>query len=101
VAQRRTPVPNSLPAATAPAPSPSVATATATAAPATAIATEPGGFPKLVLQGIYYRPSRPSVVINSKTLYVGDKVAQAKILAIDRKEVTVQWGNEVRVLAFE
>ena len=58
-------------------------------------------FPKLVLQGIYYRPSHPAAVINSKTLYVGDRVAQAKVLAIDRRQVTVQWNNEVRVLAIE
>ncbi|HAM72866.1 MAG TPA: hypothetical protein DCM86_14595, partial [Verrucomicrobiales bacterium] len=62
---------------------------------------EPATFPKLVLQGIYYRPAKPSAVINAKTVYVGDKVAQAKVLAIDRREVTVQWGTEVRVLAFE
>lgn len=84
-----------------------IANPNSTSAPRTAPAAnpptpvEPAGFPKLVLQGVYYRPSRPSVVINSKTLYVGDKVSQAKILAIDRKEVTVQWGNEVRVLAIE
>ena len=54
-----------------------------------------------MLQGIYYRPAKPSAVINAKTVYVGDKVAQAKVLAIDRREVTVQWGTEVRVLAFE
>ena len=58
-------------------------------------------FPALTLQGIYFRPARPSVVINAQTLYVGDKVAEAKILAIDRHEVTVQWNNEVRVIGFQ
>jgi hypothetical protein len=81
-------------------PNPAVAQR-ATPAANPAAPAEPATFPKLVLQGIYYRPSRPSVVINSKTLYVGDKVSQAKVLSIDRREVTVQWGNEVRVLAFE
>lgn len=75
--------------------------------PPPAAATPPGPavqkantFPQLTLQGIYYRPARPSAVINSKTVYVGDRVQQAKILAIDRHEVTVQWNNEVHVLAF-
>ena len=91
VAREREPIAN---------PNPTSAPRTAPAAnPPTPV--EPAGFPKLVLQGVYYRPSRPSVVINSKTLYVGDKISQAKILAIDRREVTVQWGNEVRVLAIE
>jgi hypothetical protein len=73
----------------------------ATAPPPPAPHAEPAVFPRLVLQGIYYKPSRPSAVINSKTVYIGDRVSQAKILAIDRREVTVQWGSEVRVLAIE
>ncbi|MBL9169385.1 MAG: hypothetical protein JNN07_16715 [Verrucomicrobiales bacterium] len=83
------------PASVAPAtpPAPAVAGSTPSSPPNT--------FPKLSLQGIYYRPSRPSAVINSKTVFVGDRVQQAKILAIDRYEVTVQWNNEVRVLAFQ
>lgn len=75
----------------------------ATAATAATAAQEPPAntFPRLVLQGIYYRPARPSAVINSKTVYIGDRVSQAKVLSIDRHEVTVQWNNEVHVLAFQ
>ena len=67
--------------------------------PATAPA--PTSFPSLTLQGIYYRPTRPAAVINARTVYVGDRVNNTKILAIDRHEVTVQWNNQVRVLAFQ
>lgn len=81
-----TATPPAVPANPNPAPAPSAAQNT---------------FPALALQGIYYRPTRPAAVINSKTVYVGDRVANAKILAIDRREVTVQWKSEVRVLAFK
>jgi hypothetical protein len=86
------------PASVAPASPPAPVVAGST--PSTP-SSPPNTFPKLSLQGIYYRPSRPSAVINSKTVFVGDRVQQAKILAIDRYEVTVQWNNEVRVLAFQ
>lgn len=65
------------------------------------VAASPAAFPALTLQGIYFRPSNPSVVINSRTLHQGDEIAGARILAIDRKEVTVQWRNEVRVIGFQ
>lgn len=81
-----TPAPPSAPATPNPVPTPSAAQNT---------------FPTLALQGIYYRPTRPAAVINARTVYVGDRVANAKILAIDRREVTVQWKSEVRVLAFK
>lgn len=89
-------------ASASPVPVPVPAPPPAPAAPPIPAATPaPNSFPQLSLQGIYYRPSRPSAVINSKTVFVGDKVQQVKVLAIDRYEVTVQWNNEVRVLAFQ
>lgn len=54
--------------------------------------------PVLKLQGIFYRPSRPSAMINSKTVFVGDKVAQAKVLAIDRESVTLESDGQTKVL---
>lgn len=83
-----------------PAPPPSSGPSPTAATPPSPAVQRANTFPQLTLQGIYYRPARPSAVINSKTVYVGDKVQQAKILAIDRHEVTVQWNNEVHVLAF-
>ena len=55
-------------------------------------------FPSLKLQGIYWRPSRPSAVINSKTVYLGDKVESVRVTAIDHESVTVQWESETKVL---
>lgn len=96
------PVVANVPVVTKPeaAPTPSSSPSPAAAAPASSTSQTATSFPQLTLQGIYYRPARPSAVINSKTVYVGDRVQQAKILAIDRHEVTVQWNNEVHVLAF-
>jgi hypothetical protein len=71
------------------------AQATATnAAPAadTTIAVLPPPKPHLKLQAIFYRSKNPSAVINSKTVFRGDKVADAKVLAIDRESVTL-WAN--------
>jgi len=52
----------------------------------------------LKLQGIFWRPSRPSAVINSKTLFKGDRIDNARVLAIDQESVTLQWQNETKVL---
>lgn len=58
-------------------------------------------FPKLRLQGIYWRPARPSAVINAKTVYIGDKVEAARVTAIDRESVTVEWESESKVLTLQ
>jgi len=50
------------------------------------------------LQGIFYRPSSPSAVINAKTVFVGDTVADAKVKAIDQSSVTLDLGSETKVL---
>jgi hypothetical protein len=58
-------------------------------------------FPELKLQGIYYRPANPSVVINTKTLYRGDKIQQAQVTQITKDSVTVVWHGETKVLTME
>jgi len=58
-------------------------------------------FPPVRLQGIFYRPRRPSVMINSKTVAVGDKLGSVKVLAITRDSVTLQWNGETKVLTLE
>lgn len=50
------------------------------------------------LQGIFYRPSSPSAVINAKTVFVGDIIADAKVKAIDQSSVTLDLGSETKVL---
>lgn len=54
--------------------------------------------PVFKLQGIYYLPSRPSAMINSKTVFVGDSVAEAKVIAIGRESVTLDCQGQTKVL---
>ena len=50
------------------------------------------------LQGIFYRPSSPSAVINAKTVFIGDTIADAKVKSIDQLSVTLDLGTETKVL---
>ena len=56
-------------------------------------------FPKLKLQSIVYRLSKPAVVINGEMLYTGDTIKEARILKIDRRAVTVEWRGQTNVLS--
>ncbi len=55
-------------------------------------------FANLKLQGIFYRPNKPAVVINSKTLYPGDKVGNVKVVAITRESVLLESNGQTNVL---
>lgn len=55
-------------------------------------------FPDLKLQGVIWSPSRPSAVINGKSLFVGEKVERAVVTAIEQDSVKVTWNGEERVL---
>lgn len=73
-------------------------------APIAAVAPEPPkpGVPKL--QGIFYNPSRPSAVVNGKTVYVGSRAGEARdflVLEIGRQSVTVANGSQTNVLVLE
>jgi hypothetical protein len=52
----------------------------------------------LRLQGIVAHPTRPSAVINGKTVFVGDKLADKRVLAIDVETVTLAGSGETNVL---
>jgi hypothetical protein len=60
--------------------------------------------PKLAapkLQGIFYNPSRPSAVVNGRTVYVGSRVGEARdflVLEITRESVTVGNGSQTNML---
>jgi len=62
--------------------------------------TPPGPVP-LKLQGIFYRPTKPTVMINGKTLGVGEKVAGARVLKIERESVTVERDGKQETLELE
>ncbi|HAV65151.1 MAG TPA: hypothetical protein DCY13_22615, partial [Verrucomicrobiales bacterium] len=83
--------------AVAATPAPAIPVAEPAPAPVPAPAAAPA-FPPLKLQGIYYRLDSPSVMINGKTLWVGDVVDGVKVLRIERRDVTVQFGSEEKVL---
>jgi hypothetical protein len=76
------------------APTPIIVTQVVAAAAEASVPT----FPKLRLQGIYWRPARPSAVINGKTVYIGDKVEAVRVTAMDQESVTLQWQSETKVL---
>ncbi len=83
-----TPVAPTVPAEPAPKP-PVSAVQVASAKPA---------WPKLKLQGIIYVPSKPSVVINGKALFVGERVDGAQVVAISPESVTLVFAGQTNVL---
>jgi hypothetical protein len=50
------------------------------------------------LQGIFYRSSQASAVINGQTLFVGDEIDGAKLLAIERQSVRLRHNGQTNVL---
>jgi len=77
---------------------PSVTTTTTAGTP---VSTGSRPFPELKLQGIYYRLNDPSVMINGKTLEIGDLILEAKVIKIERKEVTLEFDGQQKVLRLQ
>jgi hypothetical protein len=51
------------------------------------------------LQSLFYRAKNPSAVINGKTLFIGDRVAEAHVVAIDKDSATIVTAKgETKVL---
>jgi hypothetical protein len=53
------------------------------------------------LQGIFYRTANPSAVINTKTVFVGDHIANGRVKSISRETVTLDCDGETKVLTFQ
>ncbi len=53
------------------------------------------------LQGIVFNPRRPSAVINGKTLFVGDRVAGFRVMAIGRDTATLVSAGQTNILTLE
>ena len=91
--------PATTPAPVGAAPSTPVTTTTPTVTAAvTAPAPEPvkpqptaPPIPKFHLQAIYYRMHGPTVIINGKTLKVGDEVNGAKLIDIERTSAEIEY----------
>lgn len=64
-----------------------------------AMATEPAppAPPPLKLQGIVFNPKRPSAVINGRTVFIGDRVREMRVVAIGRDTATLA-GAERKVV---
>lgn len=91
-------------ALTNPVPEPVAPTGVPAVAPSqavSALSTGPRPFPELKLQGIYYRLTDPSVMINGKALEIGDLIEDAKVIKIDRKEVTLELDGQQKVLRLQ
>ena len=53
----------------------------------------------LRLQAIIYNPRRPSAMIGGKTLFVGDKVGDLRVVAIDKESATLAGAGKTNVLS--
>ncbi len=52
----------------------------------------------LRLQAIIFNPKRPSVMIGGKTLFIGDRLGELRIIAIDRGSVILAGAGQTNVL---
>ena len=55
--------------------------------------------PEFKLQGIFFNPTRPSAVVNDRTVYVGDRVSGLHVRAITSEAVTLTSATETNVLS--
>ncbi len=53
----------------------------------------------LKLQCIVWNPTRPSAIISGRTLFVGDKVGDFRVAAIDNESATLVGGGRTNVLS--
>jgi len=82
----------------APAPGTSPEEAMTNSLPAVTVAVAPEA-PELKLQGIFFNPRSPSAVVNSRTVYVGDKLNGFRVLAITAHSVTLANTTTTNVLS--
>jgi hypothetical protein len=53
----------------------------------------------LRLQAIIFTPKRPSAMISGRTLYVGDKLGDLRVVAIDKESATLTGAGQTNVLS--
>jgi hypothetical protein len=63
--------------------------------------TRSGAFPSLTVQAIYFRLSKPSVLINNRTLYIGDEIEGARVVGIERYTVKLEMGGKTKELTIK
>lgn len=62
---------------------------------------EPSKPPPLKLKAIIYQPDNPSVLINSKTLFLGDKIGDSRVIDITQDSVKLLCQGQTNVLTLE
>jgi hypothetical protein len=55
----------------------------------------------LKVQGIIFQQKNPSAIINGKTVFVGDRVGEARVITIERGAVTVEIARQTCILALK
>ena len=90
--------PEAAPATEPPAPPLAEVQETETATEAPAPAPAPPKPAALRLQGILYNPHHPSAMVNGKTLFVGDRLGDLRVVAIARNGVTLANSARTNVL---
>ena len=54
-------------------------------------------FPSLKVQGASFGTANPSIIVSGKTIFVGDKIEQAKVVSIERQSITLEVGGQTKV----
>ena len=97
------PAVNSPTASTVPKPEQPVAVAptvvTNAATNAIPVAIAPPKPLALKLQGILFAATRPCAIVNGRTVFVGDRLDEFRVVAISRDNVTLQSKTETNVLS--
>jgi hypothetical protein len=95
--------PSPIVAAPAPAPNSAPAATEATGATSAPPSSEPPAPkpPPLRLQAIVFSPTRPSAMINGRTLWVGDKLGALRVVAIDHESATLVGLGQTNVLMLD
>lgn len=78
-----------------------VAESTATNVPPPIEPSPVAAAPALKLQGIFYRSISPGALINGISVTTGEKVFGARVLKIDRQEVTLERDGKTIVLTLQ
>jgi hypothetical protein len=54
--------------------------------------------PSAKLQAIVFDPKRPSAIISGKSVFIGDKIGDLRVLAITQESVTLVGGGQTNLL---
>jgi hypothetical protein len=61
----------------------------------------PAVYPVLKLQGVTYRKTSPSALINGRTYFLGDMIGQLKLISISGGEAVLEGDGEQMVLTLD